>query len=215
LTAFVGGSCLDWAGNQGSASVTLKYDGTGPTIALLTPKAGKGSARLYWRTSPDAGSVELRRSPGLKGADESVIFTGPATATSYLDKGLRPGRTYHYRLSAVDDAANEATKTVAFVARGALLYPAPRERVSKPPLLIWAAAKGATYYNVVLVRGRRVFSAWPVHARLQLPQRWTYRGQRRTLRPGLYRWYVWPGRGPLSAGRYGPMLGGSSFVVAR
>jgi len=195
--------------------VTLKYDATAPTITLLVPKAGKRSAELHWRTSADAGSVELLRSPGLKGAAESVIFEGPATATSYLDQGLHAGRTYHYRLSADDEAANEATKTIKFVARGPLLNPAPGERVSKPPLLIWTAVKGATYYNVILVRGRRVYSAWPLRARLQLPRTWTYHGHRQRLRAGLYRWYVWPGRGRLSAGRYGKFLGGSSFVVSR
>jgi hypothetical protein len=215
FTAFVGGSCRDWAGNQGSASATLKYDATAPAITMLVPKAGKGSAELHWRTSADTGSVELLRSPGLKGATESVVYEGTGTAASYLDKGLRPGRTYHYRLSAADEAANQATKTIAFIARGALLYPAPGERVSKPPLLVWTAVKRATYYNVILVRGRRVYSAWPLRARLRLSRSWTYRGHRQTLRPGLYRWYVWPGRGPLSAGRYGKLLGGSSFVVSR
>ena len=74
--------------------------------------------------------------------------------------------------------------------------------------------KGARYYNVILMRGRRVFSAWPVRARLQLRRTWTYRGSRYKLRPGLYRWFVWPGRGKLSAGNYGRMLGGSTFVVS-
>ncbi len=59
-----------------------------------------------------------------------------------------------------------------------------------------------------------MYSAWPVRSRLQLPRAWDYRGRRQQLRPGLYRWYVWPGFGLLSAGRYGGLLGGSSFVVA-
>jgi hypothetical protein len=105
------------------------------------------------------------------------------------------------------------TKTLDFVARGALLFPGPAEQVAKPPLLVWSAVRGASYYNVVLVRGRRVYSAWPVHARLQLPHAWKYRGRKYKLRPGTYRWYVWPGRGKLSAGRYGKLLGASSFVV--
>jgi hypothetical protein len=214
-TAFVGGSCRDRAGNQGAKSVVVKYDATAPAITLLVPKAGKRSADLIWRTTVDAQSVELLRSPGLNGEAESVVFRGSSSATSYLDTGLRAGRTYHYRLSAADEAANQASKTLEFVARGALLYPAPGERVKKPPLLVWAAERGASYYNVVLVRGRRVFSAWPVRARLQLPRAWTYHGRRYKLRPGTYRWFVWPGRGPLSAGRYGKLLGGSSFVVSR
>jgi hypothetical protein len=54
-----------------------------------------------------------------------------------------------------------------------------------------------------------------VKPRLQLPRAWVYRGKRYRLRPGLYRWYVWPGLGRLSAGRFGRMVGGSTFVVTR
>jgi large repetitive protein len=214
-SAFVGGSCRDRAGNQGTASAAIKYDGTAPTVMLLVPKPGKRTAELIWRTTPDAQSVELLRSPGPNGEAEGVVFRGASSVTSYLDTGLRPGRTYRYRLATTDEAANVGTKTLDFVARGALLFPAPGEKVNKPPLLVWAAARGASYYNVVLTRGRRVYSAWPVRARLQLARSWKYHGRRYKLRPGTYRWYVWPGRGRLSAGRYGKLLGASSFVVTR
>ena len=211
--ASLGGSCRDVAGNQGAASAALRYDATPPTIGLLAVKAGKRSAELHWRVSPDTRSVELARSPGQKGAAETLVYAGPGAAAGHLDTGLHVGRTYRYRLTGSDEAANKATRTVDFRARGALLNPAPGERLSAPPLLTWTPVKGATYYNVVLVRGRRVYSAWPVRSRLQLPRAWDYRGRRQQLRPGLYRWYVWPGFGPLSAGRYGRLLGGSSFVV--
>jgi hypothetical protein len=214
-TAFVGGSCRDRAGNQGTVSVVVKYDATAPAITLLVTKAGRRSAKLIWRTTPDTQTLELVRSPGSNGEAESVVFQGSGSTTSFLDSGLRAGRTYHYRLHAADEAANEATRTLEFVGRGALLYPGPGERVRKPPLLVWSAVRGATYYNVVLVRGRRVYSAWPVRARLKLPGSWTYHGRRYKLRPGEYRWFVWPGRGRLAAGRYGKLLGGSSFVVSR
>jgi len=213
--AFIGGSCRDRAGNQGTASIVVKYDGTPPAVTLLVSKPGKRTAELIWRTTPDAQSVELVRSPGMNGEAQSVIFRGAGTATSYLDKGLKAGREYQYRLSAVDQAANVGRKTLDFTARGALLFPGPGEQVAKPPLLVWTAVKRASYYNVVLVRGRRVFSAWPVRARLQLRRSWKYRGRLYKLRPGTYRWYVWPGRGKLSAGRYGKLLGASSFVVKR
>jgi hypothetical protein len=213
-TAFVGGSCRDRAGNEGSASITVRYDSTAPAVTMLVPKPGNRTAELIWRTTPDAQSVQLLRSPGLNSEPESIVFQGPSTATSYLDTGLRPGRTYHYRLSAADEAANEATRQLDFVARGALLVPGPGERVTKAPLLVWSAVKGARYYNVVLTRGRRVYSAWPVRARLQLPRSWKYHGRRYKLHPGTYRWYVWPGKGKLSAGRYGKLLGASSFVVS-
>jgi hypothetical protein len=209
--ASVSGSCRDNAGNQTAASFALKYDATPPTLGSLNVKAGNRKAKLLFRAR-DATSINVARAPGLKGAAESVIFSGQGSAKSYVDRKLHPGRTYAYRLTATDQAGNQATKTVQYLARGALLNPAPGESVTKPPLLIWAPKRGADYYNVILVRGRRVFSAWPLQARLQLPRAWKYHGRRYKLRPGTYKWFVWPGYGPLSSGRYGKLLGGSTFT---
>ena len=211
-SAAISGTCQDKAGNVGYAVFSFKYDATAPTIGMLEVKPGKRSAELRWRTSPDTQSVQLVRSPGLKGVAETVLYQG--SATTHRDTGLRAGRKYQYRLTGSDVAGNKATRAIIFLARGALLNPAPGERVGAPPLLIWTPVKGATYYNVVLVRARRVYSAWPVRSRLQLPRAWVYHGRHHRLRPGLYRWYVWPGFGRLSAGHYGRLLGGSTFKVA-
>jgi len=210
-TASVSGTCRDNAGNLGSGAFSFKYDATPPTVGKPSVKAGKRSAELRWTTSPDTTLVELVRSPGVNGAAESVVYRG--SAASRRDTGLTPGRKYRYTVTGYDQAANKAAQTIEFVGRGSLLNPAQGERISTAPLLVWTPVRGATYYNVVLVRGRRVFSAWPVRTRLQIPRSWVYRGQRKRLRPGLYRWYVWPGFGRLSAGRYGRMLGGSTFMV--
>jgi hypothetical protein len=208
----VSGSCRDNAGNQTAASFALRYDATAPALGALRAKPGNRKAHLHWNAPDDATSVVLVRSPGLKGAAESELFRGTGLSRGFTDRGLRPGRNYVYRLTAADAAANQATKTLEFLARGALLFPAPGERVSKPPLLVWTAAKRASYYNVILVRGRRIYAAWPVRTRLRLPRAWKYNGRRYKLRPGKYSWFVWPGRGPLSAGQYGSMLGGSTFT---
>lgn len=210
--ASVTGSCRDRAGHVTPASFALKYDATPPALGAFSVKPAKRKAHLRWKAPEDAASVQLVRAPGLKGAAESVVFTGTALAKGFVDRGLRPGRTYVYRLTAADAAGNQASKTLEFLARGPLLFPGPGERVTRPPLLVWEKVRGATYYNVILVRGRRVFSAWPLRARLRVPRAWTYRGRRYKLRPGTYSWYVWPGRGPLSAGQYGKRLGGSTFT---
>lgn len=210
--ASVVGNCKDNAGNLTSATQVFKYDGTAPTIKKFTLKALEGSAQLHWLASAGTKSFQIQRAPGLKGAAQSVVFNGASLSKGFRDRGLRPGREYRYELTATDEAANSVTKTLDFVARGALLSPAPGERIAKPPLLVWSAVRGASYYNIVLVRGHRVFSAWPARTHLKLPRAWTYHGRRYRLRPGSYRWFVWPGFGPLSAGRYGKMLGGSSFT---
>jgi hypothetical protein len=211
-SASVAGTCRDRAGNVTLASYVLNYDTTPPALGALIVKAGNRKAHLRWKTPADASSVELARAPGLKGAAESVVFQGTALSKAYTDRKLRPGRNYVYRLTARDAAANQATKTREYVARGPLLNPAPGERVSRPPLLVWERVRGASYYNVILVRGRRILSAWPLRTRFRLPRAWTYHGRRYKLRPGTYSWFVWPGRGALSAGNYGKMLGGSTFT---
>jgi len=212
VNASVVGTCKDNAGNVTSVTRALKYDATAPKIKKFTLKARKGSALLHWQSSAGVQSVQLLRAPGLKGAAQSPVFNGGALSTGFVDRGLRPGREYRYQLTVSDEAANQTTKTLDFVARGALLAPAPGERIAKPPVLVWSAVPGASYYNVVLVRGHRVFSSWPARTRLKLPRTWKYHGRRYRLRPGSYRWFVWPGFGSLSAGRYGKMLGGSSFT---
>lgn len=212
--ASISGTCWDKAGNVGSGGFSFRYDSTAPTVSGVRAKPGNRSVDITWKPSPDARLAELVRSPGTNGADETVIYRGPPAA-SYRDTGLRPGRKYRYTVVVYDEAANKASGSVDFRARGALLNPAPGARVRGAPLLVWTPVRGAAYYNVVLVRARKVYSAWPVRPRLQLPRSWSFQGQRYRLRPGLYRWYVWPGFGRLSAGRYGALLGGSTFVFTR
>ena len=74
--------------------------------------------------------------------------------------------------------------------------------------------KGADYYNVQVVRGKKILSAWPGTNHFRLPRSWVYKGHRYRLHRGVYRWYVWPGFGTFSASKYGNVLGGSSFVYS-
>jgi hypothetical protein len=84
-------------------------------------------------------------------------------------------------------------------------------------MLSWTPAPSATYYNVQLYRGdpRKVLSLWPTLAGLQLKSTWRFAGRRYRLKPGRYRWYVWPGFGKRKAGRYGRMIGSGAFVIVR
>ena len=56
-------------------------------------------------------------------------------------------------------------------------------------------------------------SSWPSTARLRLGRTWAYEGQNVSLKKGTYHWYVWPGFGPRLKGRYGQLLGDSTFRV--
>jgi hypothetical protein len=209
--ASVGGSCSDIAGNTASGLARFKYDATAPSVFALTGKGGNRSAEVSWRISSDTARVDVVRAPGRNGQGETVIYSG--LATGIRDKGLAVGRKYEYRVIATDVAANRAENRVVLTATGALVSPLPGAVVSGRPSLTWSPVAKASYYNVQLVRGRKVYSAWPARTSLRLPRTWTYNGRRHRLRPGVYRWYVWPGFGRISAAKYGRLLGGSTFVV--
>jgi hypothetical protein len=215
--AWATGSCSDFAGNSAAASFPFKYDATAPSVFSVTATHGNRSAQISWRKSSDTRVVEVFRSPGRKGQGESGIYRGSANGVK--DTGLVVGRKYEYRVIAVDEAANRAEQKLGFVATGALLSPTPGQQITmkSPPILAWARAKRASYYNVQLIRaGRRILSEWPARPSFRLRRTWLYKGQRYRLQPGVYRWYVWPGYGRISAARYAKRaLGSSSFVVTK
>jgi hypothetical protein len=210
--AVITGFCRDTAGNVGTAAYALKYDATPPTVGSVTTKAINHGADISWKASADSAIAEVTRAPGVKGAGSSVIYRG--TASSFRDSGLKAGLKYTYQVAVLDAAGNRSGAIVKHVGTSALLRPAPAERVTRPPRLVWAPKKGARYYNVLLMRGRKVLSAWPRTTSLQLKRTWVMGGRRYRLRPGVYRWYVWPGVGKLAAGKYGRSLGGSTIVYA-
>jgi hypothetical protein len=210
--AVLTGTCRDNAGNVGSGAFALKYDATPPTVSALQTRPQSRAADVSWRASPDAKLVEVTRAPGVNGAPFSVVYRG--TGASFRDKGLLAGLKYTYMVAVTDEAGNSTGAQVKHVGTGALLRPAPAERVTAPPLLTWTRVKGATYYHVQVLRGTRVLAAWPTTTTLQLKRTWVMNGRRFRLRPGTYRWYVWPGYGRVSAVRYGGRLGGSTFVVS-
>jgi hypothetical protein len=215
--AVASGSCSDIAGNSTAASFPFKYDATPPSIFGTTATHGNRSAQISWRKSSDTKVVEVFRAPGRNGQGESGIYRGSAHGVK--DTGLIVGRKYEYRVVGVDEAANRAEQKLSLVATGALLSPTPGLKITtnSPPILVWARAKGATYYNVQLIfHGRKVMSDWPVRPNFRLRRTWLYKGQRYRLRPGVYRWYVWPGYGRISAARYAKRaLGSSTFVVTK
>jgi hypothetical protein len=74
----------------------------------------------------------------------------------------------------------------------------------------------ARYYNLQLFKGRKkILSTWPKRSVLQLKASWRYNRHRHRLTSGLYRWYVWPGYGPMSRHRYGQLVGSSTFRFVR
>jgi hypothetical protein len=234
--ASVTATCADQAGNQAHRTFVIKFDATPPPIVRFTATPGDDVVRLTWTTTADAVSAELLRTPGVGGEPASVVFAGRASA--FRDARVANGVGYLYRLRLADAAGNESRRTLGAVPRppspddpdgsplppslggkaGRLLFP-PRNGVvsaRRPPRLKWTAVRRARYYNVQLFRGvRKVLTAWPHRPRYQLRRRWTFQGKTQRLRPGRYRWYVWPGYGRPERANYGNLLGRRAFRVRR
>jgi hypothetical protein len=211
----VTGTCVDVAGNV-SAPLTyvLRFDATPPSLAGLVAEAGDRSVHLRWAASPDVALIEVVRSPGAGGPQESVVFRG--TGSSYVDRSVSNGVTYAYRVVGLDAAGNAASATAGITPGRRLIEPVRLAGVAAAasPVLRWTAVVGARYYNVQLYRsGRKILSAWPSAPRLALRRTWTYRGRRYRLVPGRYRWFVWPGFGPRRAHRFGRVIGPGTFVI--
>ena len=214
--AALGGSCTDKAGKTVTASFGFAYDATAPALAA-TADPGDQSVALSWQAGGDVApiaSVQVTRSGGTSPAGVATVYSG--TGTSFNDTRLKNGAHYTYTITARDLAGNATVQTIGATPQARLLSPAVNAHLSAPPMLSWTAAPSATYYNVQLFRsGGKVLSMWPKHASLQLRRAWKFQGRRYRLKPGRYKWYVWPGLGRRKAGRYGRMIGSGTFVVVR
>jgi hypothetical protein len=96
---------------------------------------------------------------------------------------------------------------------------APRASISRTKsslILHWRAAPRASYYNIQIFRGgKKVLSSWPGRTSLALRRSWRFAGRHFRLKPGRYRWYVWPGYGSQAAARYGHMIVSATFRVTK
>lgn len=209
----VAGTCRDAAGNSADTTVDFDYDATAPKLEGLDARSEKGLVRLGWRQAGDAVSTRLVRTPGLRGAPSSVVYSGAGHA--FADRSVQNGRSYRYVLTLGDSAGNVTSKGVTAAPRPPLYRPALNSVVHAPLRLAWEAT-GASFYNVQLRRdGVKVLSAWPRGPTLTVRSTWRYEGKKYVLGPGSYRWWVWAARGSRERPNYGRPLGTSTFVVKR
>ncbi|HEY7629205.1 MAG TPA: hypothetical protein VH817_00795 [Thermoleophilaceae bacterium] len=206
------GSCTDNAGNSVIGNgPTFKYDATPPGLPTLTTTPGNHRIDVAWTTS-GASQVTLVRSAPGRTSPPRQIYSGSPQPLSFVDKGLVNGRRYVYTLTATDQAGNTRTRTMRGIPSGSSLRPYAGTAVGSAPLLTWKNPARARYYNLQLWRGgKKVMSTWPLKPSFQVPANWRFRGRRQTLKPGHYRWYVWPGYGLRKQNRYGRLIGTSSF----
>jgi hypothetical protein len=223
----VTGSCTDAVGHVGTGSFPLNYDATPPTLTNLTAADGDSEVTLTWVASADTTSLDLVRSAAGE-PDKNIDLAGGAAAGgpgAYTDTTASNGTHYTYTVTAHDRADNRAPASIGADPTAAahdngpvqVIHVSPiTKKVAALPVLRWRKVKGARYYNVQLYRGRvKILSIWPRTNRLQLKRSWTYARKKRSLSPGTYKWYVWPGFGARKAAKYGTLLKKDTFRVKR
>jgi hypothetical protein len=210
-------TATDGASNTGHGTlrIVVRDQVVPPPVSSLKAAAHGASATVAWwlPSGTDAVGVALVRKPGQHGAKQSVVYRGPAT--SFKDTGLKKGVSYRYTAYAYDRAGNRSRPVNAVLSGGPLISPPDGATLGSPPLLEWKPVTGADYYNVQIwsSSGAKLLSIWPTVTHLQLKSNWTFEGHRHALAKGTYRWYVWPGFGPLVQANYGTLIGSSTFTI--
>jgi hypothetical protein len=207
----------DALGNTGpTASYGWRVDATAPETTLGSRPRSRTTAlsATFTFSASEQAAFQCK-------LDASAFV--PCTSPKTYSRIRRSAHTFQVRavdaVGNVDPTPAVLRWTITAVARrtkasSALLAPRAGARVTGAPLLVWRPVARASYYNVQLFRGKtKVLSAWPTRARFRLRPRWTYLGRQQRLAPGTYRWFIWPRLGRGAKGRYGSLLGQSTFTV--
>jgi hypothetical protein len=197
-------------------------------VSGLKVTVGNRLVRLAWKLpkADDFDHLEIARSGTAPGAAQTTMYKGKGK--TFVDRKVRNDVSYRYVLTSFDRAGNGSSglAVTATPKRPLLVSPPDGAKLKAPPKLLWVPTSGGRslaaasaeprYYNVQLYRGAtKVLSAWPTKNSLALRKTWKYRGRQYRMVRGTYRWYVWPGIGPKSAAKYGPLLGTSTFQILR
>jgi hypothetical protein len=190
------GVCRDKAGNEATATRSLDYDETPPTVEAV---AARAPDRYGWYSRPIRFDfVGGDATSGIASCSDPILYRAPNSARASVTGAC------------ADLAGNRAGAATTFRYAQPLLLPRPGARVSGPPLLDWVEVPSARRYNVqVWHGGRKILSVWPTATSFKLRWSWRFEGRRHRLEPGLYRVHVWPRIG----NRYGFELARTSFLV--
>ncbi len=204
-------------------------------VKNLKAAAGSRKVTLTWTrpAATDFDHVTVARSVA-DGGDVTLRYTGKAA--TFADSPLQNGVEYRYTVVAYDTGGNRSAGAVVTAVPKQSLLLTPRDgarvKATKKGLKVsWARMGSADYYNLQLFRvpdllnrslgpagvaaDVKILSVWPKKTSFVLKQTWKFSGARFRLRPGVYRWYVWPGFGLRAEVDYGPLMGASTFVVTR
>ena len=119
-----------------------------PTVTMTYSDGGK--PKLTWSAVSGAASYRVYRSES-RGTGYSLL--GTTTSTSYVNTGAAAGKTYYYRVKAVNSAGTSAYSNIVSGRAKAAIPAAPRVTIgnssdSGKPQLTWAAVDGAAKYEI-------------------------------------------------------------------
>ena len=119
-----------------------------PTVTMTYSDGGK--PKLTWSAVSGATSYRVYRSES-RGTGYSLL--GTTTSTSYVNTGAAAGKTYYYRVKAVNSAGTSAYSNIVSGRAKAAIPAAPRVTIgnssaSGKPQLTWAAVDGAAKYEI-------------------------------------------------------------------
>ena len=129
--------------------VSCKAKAAAPAAPSVTAgNSSTGKPRLTWKAVSGAVSYRIYRSES-RGTGYSLL--GTTSSTSYVNTGAAAGKTYYYRVKAVnrDGMASGYSNIVS----GKATLPAPVLNIglsvsSGKPMLAWDAVPGATSYRI-------------------------------------------------------------------
>jgi hypothetical protein len=157
--------------------------------SLEVPRGGASSAvEVAHRSSPirRSRSVVLAAG-GASGAVAIALLVGVRVDLKGTSAGADTAPVLNMPAPSVPKTADLSAEAQPKAGRR------PPATESAPRRFVWAPAESASGYQVALFRGSSlVFSANTTRAEVLIPTTWSFAGKRRTLKPGEYRWYVWP-----------------------
>ena len=201
-------------GTISQATYGWEVDTTAPEpVRSFGGRGGAGEVTLRWQLPADVDFARVRIARQRLGRQWRPV-RDLTTATRFVDHAVENDVRYRYRIRSYDAAGNASAPVYTVERPSRIFAPEYGAVLTRPPLIDWTGVRNATYYNVQIWRnGRKILSRWPWKSSVQLRSTWRYKGRSYSLSAAGYRVYAWPGFGRPAAGRYGRLLGTTSFRV--
>jgi hypothetical protein len=206
----------DWGQHSVASGFDVRVVNSVPPAPVhgFVARGRNGSVRLAWKKPTDWDAARVVVSRARRGTTRWHVVLRTQRATAFTDTRVANGREYRYRALSYDLVGNVSAPARSDARPSRFVSPVWKARLTSPPRLRWSRVGGADYYNVQVWRGlTKVLSRWPRRPSHRMVASWEFGGRLRTLEPGTYFAYAWPGYGSKARARYGKMIGWTKFVV--